>query len=131
MENLIGRKVRGFKFDDNRGKYPSWNEKMEKQIDEIGEIIGINQIGYRVQFADFSWTYPADQIKEHLVDEVPTHYDNTNGSIYKFCNDQKLNAWEFDIIKRIVRSRKKGMFKEDLEKTKVLIDLYLKEFDNE
>lgn len=55
------------------------------------------------------------------------HYDNTNGSIYKFCQDQKLNAWEFDIIKRVVRCRKKGQFLEDLEKTKVLIDLYIKE----
>lgn len=59
------------------------------------------------------------------------HYDNTNGSIYKFCNDQKLNSWEFDIIKRVVRCRKKGLFKEDLQKTKDLIDLYLKEFTDE
>lgn len=59
------------------------------------------------------------------------HYDNTNGSIYKFCNDQKLNSWEFDIIKRVVRCRKKGQFKEDLQKTKDLIDLYLKEFTDE
>ncbi len=61
--------------------------------------------------------------------KTPTHYDNSKGSIYKFCNDQNLNSWEFDIIKRVVRSRKKGNFKEDLEKTKHLIDLYLKEYD--
>ena len=63
------------------------------------------------------------------ISELPTHYDNTNGSIYKFCEDQKLNSYEFDLIKRIVRCRKKGNFTEDLEKTKVLIDLYLKEHD--
>ena len=62
---------------------------------------------------------------------TPKHYDNTNGSIYKFANDHNLNAWEFDCIKRLVRCRKKGNFKEDLEKTKYLIDLYIKEFDNE
>jgi hypothetical protein len=55
------------------------------------------------------------------------HYDNSNGSIYKFCEDQKLNSYEFDLIKRIVRCRKKGKFIEDLEKTKILIDLYIKE----
>lgn len=55
------------------------------------------------------------------------HYDNSNGSIYLFCEQQKLNAWEFDCIKRLVRCRKKGQFKEDLQKTKDLIDLYLKE----
>lgn len=58
---------------------------------------------------------------------TPEHYDNSKGSIYKFCEDQGLNAYEFDIIKRIVRSRKKGNFLEDLEKTKVAIDIYISE----
>lgn len=60
---------------------------------------------------------------------IKQYYDNSKGSIYKFCNDQGLNAWEFDLIKRIVRCRKKGQFKEDLEKTKILIDLYLNEYE--
>ncbi len=62
--------------------------------------------------------------------QTPKHYDNSKGSIYQFCENQNLNSYEFDIIKRVVRSRKKGNFKEDLEKTKHLIDLYLKEYDN-
>jgi hypothetical protein len=61
--------------------------------------------------------------------ETPKHYDNSKGSIYQFCENQNLNSYEFDIIKRVVRSRKKGNFKEDLEKTKFLIDLYLKEYE--
>ena len=78
-----------------------------------------------------------DDIKQHFKAmpkpkeiQTPTHYDNSKGSIYQFCENQNLNSYEFDIIKRVVRSRKKGNFKEDLEKTKVLIDLYLKEYDN-
>ena len=59
----------------------------------------------------------------------PSHYDNSKGSLYKFAEDHKLNAYEFDIVKRVVRCRKKGLFKEDLEKTKPLIDLYLSEND--
>ena len=59
---------------------------------------------------------------------TPEYYNNENGSIYKFCNDQSLNAWESDIVKRVVRCRNKGEWKSDLEKTKVLIDLYLKEY---
>ena len=55
------------------------------------------------------------------------HYDNSKGSLYQFAEDKQLNSYEFDIIKRIVRCRKKGNFIEDLEKTKFLIDLYLKE----
>jgi hypothetical protein len=61
--------------------------------------------------------------------EAPKHYDNSRGSLYKFANDNGLNSWEFDLIKRIIRCRKKGNFKEDLEKTKFLIDLYLSEFE--
>lgn len=55
-----------------------------------------------------------------------THYRGKD-SLYKFAEDWGLNAYEFDIIKRIVRCRHKGMFQQDLEKTKDLIDIYLKE----
>jgi hypothetical protein len=59
--------------------------------------------------------------------EEPKHYDNSKGSLYQFCSDKELNTYEFDIIKRVMRCRKKGSFLEDLEKTKFLIDLYIKE----
>ena len=70
------------------------------------------------------------QFKINKVHGTDSHYDNSNGSLYKFAEDHKLNAWEFDIIKRIVRCRNKGQFISDLEKTKRVIDLYLKEYDN-
>ena len=60
---------------------------------------------------------------------APKYYNNTNGSLYKFAEEHNLNAWEFDILKRIVRCRKKGHFIDDLEKTKVVIDLYLAEYN--
>lgn len=60
----------------------------------------------------------------------PKHYDNSKGSLYKFAEQQGLNAYEFDIIKRVMRCRKKGNFIEDLEKTKFLIDLYIKEHES-
>jgi vacuolar-type H+-ATPase subunit I/STV1 len=45
---------------------------------------------------------------------IMPHYDNSNGSLYQFAHDQNLNAWEFDLVKRIVRCRKKDEFKKDL-----------------
>ena len=60
--------------------------------------------------------------------DKPEHYDNSKGSLYQFCDNQNLNSYEFDIIKRVMRCRKKGNFREDLEKTKFLIDLYLSEY---
>lgn len=74
------------------------------------------------KYIDGSETF-CEQLKKQ-----DAHYDNTHGSLYKFAEEHGLNAWEFDIIKRITRCRKKGQFKEDLEKTKRVIDLYLKEY---
>jgi hypothetical protein len=64
-----------------------------------------------------------------LVEEEPKddHYNNDNGSLYLFAQHHELNAYEFDILKRVVRCRKKGQFISDLEKTKRVIDLYIKE----
>ena len=75
-------------------------------------------------------TYLDEQIGKNEQLQTPKHYDNSKGSIYQFCENQNLNSYEFDIIKRVVRCRKKGNFKEDLQKTKHLIDLYLSEYDN-
>ena len=55
------------------------------------------------------------------------HYDNSKGSLYKIAEDRNWNSYQFDIIKRIDRAMKKGKFKEDLQKTKDLIDLWLLE----
>ena len=67
-------------------------------------------------------------IKNSMLEiKAPQHYNNDKGSLYQFAEDHKLNSWEFDLVKRLVRCRKKGNFKEDLEKSKFLIDLYLKE----
>ena len=54
-------------------------------------------------------------------------YQGNNGSLYKFAEEWKLNAYEFDIIKRIVRCRHKAKFEQDLQKTKDTIDIYLRE----
>jgi len=62
------------------------------------------------------------------IRETPEHYNNDNGSLYQFAEQKGLNAWEFDIIKRIVRCRKKGNFTQDLEKTIKVIELYKQEY---
>jgi hypothetical protein len=68
-------------------------------------------------------------LKNGYKENKDTHYDNSNGSLYLFAEQNELNAWEFDIIKRIVRCRKKGQFQEDLQKTVRVVELYLKEYN--
>ena len=82
---------------------------------------------YSEKFVDCSVAFYEDYFI--LSTNTPAHYDNSNGSLYKFCEEQKLNSYEFDLIKRIMRCRKKGQFEADLKSTKVLIDLYLKEYE--
>ena len=84
---------------------------------------------YWANTGDYLKELPSINLSNIKESSEPTYYDNSKGSIYQFCENQNLNAWEFDIIKRVVRCRKKGNFIEDLEKTKVLIDLYIKEFE--
>ena len=55
-----------------------------------------------------------------------SHYKGKD-SLYKFADEWSLNAYEFDIIKRIVRCRHKGSFNQDLQKSKDLIDIYIQE----
>ena len=66
--------------------------------------------------------------EEERINGQP-HYDNSKGSLYKFAENQKLNFWEADAIKRIVRCRKKGQFLEDIDKTIEVLKLYKKEYN--
>lgn len=59
--------------------------------------------------------------------KAPVHYDNSKGSLYKFAEDQGLNTYEFEVIKRIVRCRKKGEWRSDIDKTIHVLELYKKE----
>ena len=63
--------------------------------------------------------------------KTPKHYDNSKGTLYKVAQERGWNAYLFDIVKRLERSNKKGCFKEDLEKSIAVIQLWLKESENE
>jgi hypothetical protein len=69
-EQLIGRKVRGFWFDDS--KYPvGYISQMDKYIGKKGKIIEYDSHLdlFGVQFKLNKFWYPADKIEAHLVDE--------------------------------------------------------------
>ena len=93
-----------------------------KESDDLNDAFGWD-------YTEEGYDYWNKWYDEKIIPKTPQHYDNSKGSIYKFCEEQGLNSYEFDLIKRVVRCRKKGQFKEDLEKTKVLIDLYLNEYE--
>ena len=58
---------------------------------------------------------------------TPKHYNNDNGTLYKVANERGWNSYIFDVIKRLERAEKKGEFKQDLEKSIAVIQLWQKE----
>jgi hypothetical protein len=58
---------------------------------------------------------------------IPSHYNNDNGSLYKVAKERGWNPYLFDVVKRLERSNKKGEFETDLKKSIVVIELWLKE----
>jgi len=75
-EKLIGRKVKGFKFESEKGF--SYLKSMDNYIEKEGIIKIYNDIYncFVVSFKDNCYSYPADQIEAHLVeDEIPTLSD--------------------------------------------------------
>lgn len=69
MENLIGRKVKGFKFEN--GDDIGYVSRMDEHIGEVGVIESFDKINktFRVQFKDNYWLYPLSEINNHLVEE--------------------------------------------------------------
>lgn len=101
-------------------------------LQNVGDIVEAEQSVNGGYICTIKCEYGIDELwfPSGIVEAIEDqHYNNENGSLYLFAQHHNLNAWEFDILKRVVRCRKKGQFKEDLEKTKRVIDLYLKEFE--
>jgi len=67
MKNLIGRKIKGFKFEDVI--IPFHHLYMDNHIGEIGTITHVRRSYCRVQFENGFCYYPTDQIEQHLIDE--------------------------------------------------------------
>jgi hypothetical protein len=86
MKNLIGRKVKGFRF--STGDYPMvcWSEYMELNIDKEGIIENYSEHNnsYYVKFNERGWYYPSDQIEAHLVDEwlIGEEYEFSNNEVH-------------------------------------------------
>jgi hypothetical protein len=70
MENYVGRKCKGFRFEDRIDGVP-WVQPMENFIGKIGEIIYQTDKYVVIQFKDDRWSYPISLIEPHLIPETP------------------------------------------------------------
>jgi hypothetical protein len=71
-ESLIGRKVKGFKFETRNGI--EFTSLVEEHIGEVGYIINYfpSSNKYQVWFEDAILFYPAELVQKYLVEEVDT-----------------------------------------------------------
>ena len=105
--------------------------KTTDRIDDSAFITGYYVDGYPDRWEEVS--------EEEYLKQEGSLPESTNikpyykgkSSLYLFAEEYGLNSWEFDIIKRVIRCRHKGSWLEDLEKTKGVIDIYIKECKEE
>lgn len=69
---LIGRKVKGFRFENEPKLSCAYTYEMDNYINLIGEIKKYDVDSYKVRFEDNYFWYPADQIETHLLPEKKT-----------------------------------------------------------
>lgn len=68
MDSLIGKKAKGFKFENGPGYMP----RMKKYNNIIGTIINHNKNVCHIKFDnddDGGWSYPYPEILDYLVEE--------------------------------------------------------------
>ena len=102
-EKLIGKKVRGFKFEQE--DEITFDEQMEKYIGEVGVIEKIYTNDVKIVFKEDYFFYPLNQIEAHLVEEqneIPTFTKEDLKSFYNIGflngvnNDNKSSCLEFE-----------------------------------
>jgi predicted RNase H-like HicB family nuclease len=153
-EELIGKKVRGFRFESNKNYGLQYMPNiMDKYVGKEGVIeqYNIQFDSYRVKFEDgMSCHYPVERIEHHLVDEEPTIEINYNHISVKICEDNSLIGYytddcgitsfgkTFDELLRNLQHAKKAieesrekLAKEDLERFEKSLDQSTEEFIND
>lgn len=96
MKELIGRKVRGFKFDTGLSGV-RFAPEMEEYVGRLGTITEQNlhedNLHNRVRFEDGeSWSYPTSEIRKHLTIEVDG-VELVIGRDYEFRSEEDLE-WD-------------------------------------
>jgi hypothetical protein len=70
MKNYIGRKCKGFRFEDETDDI-RWSGLMEDFIGKVGLIYDQYDNSVRINFENDSWSYPISLIEPHLIPETP------------------------------------------------------------
>jgi hypothetical protein len=90
MKNYVGRKIRGFRFEDGTDEV-KWFDDMDRHIGSIGKIYKQNDTTISVEFENWYCDYPISLVEQHLLEDGNTYYgmksltDTITG-----CNSQAI-----------------------------------------
>lgn len=74
-KHLIGKKVRGFRFERDDSIPLSFTVGMEPFLGEVGIISDVDSGRVKVCFPGDHWYYPLSEIEKHLIDDTPSQYE--------------------------------------------------------
>lgn len=69
MKNYIGKKCKGFKFEEEDGMYIFFYKDMQECIGKVGIITEQYEDDVLIDFDGVTWYYPISEIEKHLIDE--------------------------------------------------------------
>jgi len=71
MKNYVGRKCKGFSFED-RIDGVRWGSDMSDIIGQVGEVVAQGENHVNIEFNNYeSWLYPISLIEPYLIPESP------------------------------------------------------------
>lgn len=133
-KSLVGRYFKALCDEPNGASDYKKGDYIKINLDYLtGSVRCVN--GWVYGRCSYDWKFSEVELmpegfKPNKIEEefkAPKHYENSNGSLYKVATERGWNSYLFDIVKRLERANKKGEFETDLQKSKLVIDLWLKE----
>jgi len=108
MKNYIGRKCKGFRFEDGIDGV-KWQEEMENYIGQVGEVVTQGENHVTFKFKCDLWAYPISLIEQHLILETP-EIPQLGEGVEMEVSDDGITFW----VKRIVIAKmQNGLFIDD------------------
>jgi hypothetical protein len=104
MKNYVGRKIRGFRFEDGTDGV-SWVRAKEKLIGEIGEVESQHSNHVFVIFKNSTWLYPISLIEPHLIEECTPVIPQLGEGILMEVSDDGVDWGEANIIAKLSNGR--------------------------
>ena len=96
MKNYIGRKCKGFRFEDETDDTP-WVQSMEKHIGKVGLIADQEDNSVRIEFENDWWYYPISLIEPHLIPETP-EIPQLGEGVEMNVSDDEINWCKINVI---------------------------------